>query len=275
MIVNFFVVVPAMTQHRRAGAIDIATVRRLVPLAVVAVLVGVGVSELGVFAGPGEASLRLLFGVFLFLVAGYDLYRAARRNGKANKTTSTNPPRDDRPHRFGWSAAAMVSIPTGLVAGLLGVGGGILAVPLQRRFLRIPIRNAIANSATIIIATSLVGATAKNYAYYWDHDRALDAFRLAMILIPTAMIGSLIGSRLTHQLPLRVVKIAFFLLMLIAAARLTYKAVVAIPSRSDGSTVACATLALMTTSDPIPRHGTCSRAQLSRCSTPIPQTSPT
>ena len=45
-----------------------------------------------------------------------------------------------------------------------GVGGGVVAVPLQRRFLGVGLRSAIANSATLIVLLSVVGATAKNLA---------------------------------------------------------------------------------------------------------------
>lgn len=238
MIVNFFVVVPAVYHHRRARAVEGPTVARLIPLAMVSVLVGVGISELPFFAGEGEAYLRMLFGVFLFFVAGWDLHRLFRRRGPqsavANEArtgpTEGSGERIRDAERSGWLFAAAVAVPTGLIAGTLGVGGGIMAVPLQRRFLRVPIRTAIANSATIIIATSSVGAIAKNYAFMVEHGRSLATFSLAAVLIPTAIIGSLIGSRWTHRVPLELLKTAFFTLLLLAAVRFTYKAVQALPA---------------------------------------------
>ncbi len=80
MMVNFFLVIPAVDQHQRAKAIDRATVSRLIPIAVGAIFVGVGFSELPVFAGTGEAYLRGLFGLFLLSAGGYDLYRLFRRD---------------------------------------------------------------------------------------------------------------------------------------------------------------------------------------------------
>jgi len=219
MIVNFFVVVPAVYQHRRAGAVEAATVLRIVPLAAVAVIGGVAISELPFFAGRGEANLRGLFALFLLFVAGFDFYRLFRSRVDRGGASAGEPQR-----RTGWTRAACVAVPTGLIAGLLGVGGGIVAVPLQRWLLRIPMRTAVANSATIIIATSLIGSFFKNAAYVADHDGSTQSFLLAAILIPTAIVGSLFGSRLTHQLPLKVVKAAFFALLFAGALRLTYKA---------------------------------------------------
>ena len=218
MIVNFFVVVPAVYHHASVGAVDRKTVARLLPLAVVAVVTGVVVSELPLFANSGERYLRGLFGLFLLSICAADLYGLARPSAPK----SVAPPGSTQ---LGWRSSAVVALPTGLVAGLLGVGGGVLAVPLQRRFLGVPIRNAIANSATVIIATSVIGATIKNYAMVTTHaggdGDGTDAFVIAACLAPTAMVGSAIGSRLTHRLPVRAIKVAFFILLAVAAVRLT------------------------------------------------------
>jgi len=224
MIVNFFVVVPAVIQHARAGAIEWATVGKLLPLAGLAVVLGVGVSELGVFAGVGEAYLRAIFGLFLLSMCFVELYRLLH--------PESNHESDRVPPKLGWLLAASIAIPVGLVAGTLGVGGGILAVPLQRRFLKVPIRNAIANSAALIIAISLIGAPCKNYAYMADHHGSTAPWLLASILIPLAVLGSWIGSRLTHKLPIRVIKTAFLLLMAVAAVRLTYQAARSLPQEA-------------------------------------------
>ncbi len=218
MIVNFFVVAPAAYQHFKAGAINVELIRRLLPIATVAVVVGVALSEHPWFVGDGEARLRALFGLFLMFVCAYEVYRLFRRSRPSDL--------DHAPQRASWSFAAAVAVPTGLVAGLLGVGGGLLAVPLQRRLLGVPLRIAIANSATLIIATSVVGATMKNYALIAHHDQPpWTSFILAAVLIPTAALGAFIGSRWTHRLPRRVVHVVFFVLMLIVALRLTHAAI--------------------------------------------------
>lgn len=230
MIVNFFVVVPAVYQHRRAKAIDMATISRILPLAAVSVVLGVGISELPIFAGTGEVYLRGLFGLFLLLIAVTDLYRLCRRNrnkidaqveGRASSPPSATA---NGPKRMQWRLAAIVAVPTGVVAGLLGVGGGIVAVPLQRRLLRVPMTAAIAGSATIIVATSFVGAIVKNYAYMTQHDGDAASLMLGAIVIPTAIVGSLIGSALTHRVPVKLVRAGFFLLLLLAALRFMYSA---------------------------------------------------
>lgn len=224
MIVNFFVVVPAVVQHRRQGTIDRATIARLIPLSAGAVILGVLVSEAPWFKGPHEAYLRLLFGLFLLansLVEFQRLYASARGGGSARPVCANSglplPPR--------WREAAFVAVPTGFLGGLLGVGGGVLAVPLQRRFLAAPIRTAIANSAAMIIATSLIGATVKNAAYVTAHPHSMRSFLLALTLIPTAIIGSMLGSRWMYRLPVRAIRALFCVVFLLIAVRFVLGAV--------------------------------------------------
>lgn len=238
MIVNFFVAVPAVYQHSRAAAVDRSSVMRLVPLALVAVIAGVLLSELPIFKGERDAYLRLLFAGFLLALCCADLRgmwlarRRARepigsgRDSMVRSSARSEPTVEPaNAPRYPWRFAAAVAIPTGLVAGALGVGGGILAVPLQRRFLKVPMRTAIANSAAVIVATSLVGAIVKNYAYLRENHFTTDSFELAFILIPTAIMGSYLGSRLVHVLPVRAIKLVFFVVLLFFAVRLSRQAV--------------------------------------------------
>ncbi|MCP4250563.1 MAG: sulfite exporter TauE/SafE family protein, partial [bacterium] len=221
MIVNFFLVLPAVWQHARARAIVWRVVRGQAPAAVVAVLAGVALSETRLFQGRGQVYLSGVFGLFL-------LYEGA--TGFIRLITKPGPDRPFDPNSVSpVRAALLVGLPTGIVAGLLGVGGGIVMVPLQRRLLGVPLRKAIANSATTIIPLSLLGASAKNYAVmssglvvWWK------PLALAGVLIPAAMAAALVGARLTHVLPIRKIRIAFVVLMLVFAVRMCLPAIAAL-----------------------------------------------
>jgi len=219
MIVNLFVVIPAVYQHARAQAIRFEVVRWIVPAGMVSVIIGVTISEQPIFANDGQRYLMALFGLFLFYVTGFQVWKLWSSARRVDMVSASTPSR--HPARI----ALLVGIPTGLVAGLLGVGGGIVAVPLQVRLLKIPLRTAIANSATAIIGISALGAIMKNHALVTHHGLPLTpSLQLAGLLIPTAMVGSYLGSRFTHTLPLRAVHAAFVLLMLAAAVRMTTRA---------------------------------------------------
>ena len=119
MIVNFFVVVPAVYQHRKAGAIDMTTVKRLVPLALIAVVCGVALSELAIFSGAGERYLRALFGGFLLLIVIRDLWSLVRNrlaNQKSQGAATAGPGMANPGH--GWR-------PRAAVVAAAGLGGGV------------------------------------------------------------------------------------------------------------------------------------------------------
>ena len=112
-----------------------------------------------------------------------------------------------------------IGFPMGVSAGLLGIGGGSLAVPAQQMGLKVPLRNAIATSSATIASVSWIGAIVKN-VQLGDNGSVTRSLLLAACLAPTAMIGSYVGGHLTHRLPVKVVRVAFVLLMLYASAKM-------------------------------------------------------
>ena len=115
----------------------------------------------------------------------------------------------------------------GLAAGLMGIGGGALAVPLQQTLVKLPLRNAIANSSFVMVFSAAIGATLKlatldqHYTPVGSEWPAWQtALMLATILAPTAILGAGLGAKLTHTLRIRYVRIAFVLLMIAAAFKM-------------------------------------------------------
>lgn len=80
----------------------------------------------------------------------------------------------------------------GLVSSLLGVGGGIVNVPVLNLIMRVPIKAAIATSSFIIAITATVGAILYHYHGY------IYPFIVAP-LITGAVIGARLGAELTQK----------------------------------------------------------------------------
>lgn len=221
LMVNFFVAVPAVVQHRRAKAIDLTILRGLAPSAALGAVAGVAFSELAVFRGNGAIYLTGLFGVFLFFVAARDVV------GLLSPGSASDRPPDGPRKRSIWQIAVLVGLPTGFVSGLLGVGGGVIAVPLQRRILGVPMRTAIANSAATIVVLSMVGTGLKHYGLIVNHPELAwyQPAGLAVFLIPTAIIGATVGGRLTHVLPIKIVRWAFVAVLVAGGARMVQRTI--------------------------------------------------
>jgi hypothetical protein len=211
MIVNFLLIAPSVLRHARAKAILFDVWKWLAPTALVGIVVGVAASRLPIFTGANQGIMKMTFGAFLLYVALYNLYRL-------------RPAADDSRERLApvtpaWWKTLCVGLPIGFSSGLLGIGGGALAVPAQQVVLGLPLRNSIATSAATILTISWLGAITKNASLGAD-GTVLRSIELAAVLTPTAMIGSYLGGHLTHTLPLRVVRIAFAGLMLASAAKM-------------------------------------------------------
>jgi uncharacterized membrane protein YfcA len=210
MICNVFVAAPSVCAHYRAGMIMRPVVLLLVPGALLGILAGVTVSDSSLFARQNGVYLAMILAGFLVYVAAYNGWRLV--HGSDLETGFDERP---RPSALGVGA---VGLTMGFFAGLLGIGGGAVCVPMQQVFLRIPLRRAIANSATTIVCVSAIGAVYKNATLPALHGIPLDAsLQLALMLIPTAIVGSYLGGFLTHVLPRRVLRGVFIVFMLTMA----------------------------------------------------------
>jgi len=207
MLANVAVSVPAAIRHHRAGAMMGDALKRILPWALASVIVGVAISNVAAFRGSdGGVWLGRVLAAFLV----YVIYTNVRRllSNKGEQATGEL--------RLSTGRCAIVGGAMGSTAGLLGIGGGAIAVPLQQVLLRMPLRNAIATSSTMICITAAVGAaykigTLSQHGHTWT-----TGVTTALLLVPTAWLGGRLGASLTHKLPLRQVRAAFILLMIVA-----------------------------------------------------------
>ena len=205
--------IPAAIRHNRAQAIVHRMLIGIVPLAIIGAIVGVLAARC--FAGEYTHLLRRAFGGFLELVVLFNLYQTRRAAQGQQFLGSTCP----MPQRH-WLLGTVVGLPAGLVAGLLGIGGGVWAVPSQRLFLGVQLRNAIANSSCMIIGVAIATATAQSIAVTTMSLRAVDGWWLSAWLAPGALLGGWCGAGLTHSLPVHWVRRAFYLLLVVTGLRI-------------------------------------------------------
>jgi uncharacterized membrane protein YfcA len=108
--------------------------------------------------------------------------------------------------------AVVIGLAGGVIAGLLGVGGGVLFVPGLVIFLNLSQHQAEATSLLAIVPVALVGA--------YDHDRHGDVQRRdALLLGVLSLAGAAGGVVLANALSGAVLRDAFAALLLVVAAQ--------------------------------------------------------
>ncbi|MBL8762910.1 MAG: sulfite exporter TauE/SafE family protein [Phycisphaerae bacterium] len=204
--VNVVVAIPAAYQHWRARAVRLDLIRVLLPWTLLFLALGVLASNL--FAG---VVLKRLLAAFLALDSGINIWRIA----------TYRPEPGNRPERATSGRLVTSAGISGSVAGLLGLGGGVVQVPLLQALCGVPLRQAIATSSALICVTGVVAAGLK-VGTLREHGLAMGpALGLAATLAPTAVLGSMAGARLTHLLPVRWVRLIITLMLLWASLELS------------------------------------------------------
>jgi uncharacterized protein len=110
------------------------------------------------------------------------------------------------------------SIGAGVVSALLGIGGGIIKVPLMHLGMGVPLRVATATS------NMMIGITAAASAVIYIIHGGIDPY----IAGPTAIgvfIGATAGSRLGHRIDVRYLRLLFVVVLVYTAIQMLWRVV--------------------------------------------------
>ncbi|MEN6521475.1 MAG: sulfite exporter TauE/SafE family protein [Armatimonadota bacterium] len=108
------------------------------------------------------------------------------------------------------------SLIAGIMSGMLGIGGGIIKVPLMNLIMRIPMRAAIATSNFMIGVTAAAGALV-----FWVNGKVDPAVAAPCVI--GVLIGARLGTRVGSRVPSRALKIGFAIFVVITAAQMIQK----------------------------------------------------
>jgi uncharacterized protein len=140
---------------------------------------------------PGSA-LKIGFGVLALIIAVRML-----------TVKITDDERPIRENRWLWFALAF---PIGIITGILGIGGGILVVPVLVLVLRFCMRNAVATSLAMMLFTSVGGIV--GYVLNGFHATGLPGYTLGYINWPAWIALSItsigmaqVGAIMAHKVP--------------------------------------------------------------------------
>lgn len=151
-----------------------------------------------------EGILKLAFGLVIGL--------------GAIRMLAWKPPKDEEDPKDKPLTWACLGVPIGIISGMIGIGGGIIAVPVLAMALKFKMRRAIGTSLVMMAFTSMAGSmgylinglSVPNLPpYSFGYVNLLVWACLAMTSIPVA----LIGARTAHKLPVTQLRYIFIAVM--------------------------------------------------------------
>lgn len=120
--------------------------------------------------------------------------------------------------------AILVGVLAGVIAGMLGIGGGALFVPALVLFLGLGHLEAEATSLLAIVPVALVGAWRQRG---YGNLNVREAVALGVLAVG----GALLGVFVANSVPERALELAFAALLLVIAGQLAVRAIRAEPAR--------------------------------------------
>jgi uncharacterized protein len=206
----------SVINHHRKGLVDFRLGGNLVAGAVLGAVIG---TLFTLFFLVDARAFKVFFTIILVIFGAYmlrDWVKNARSIDEDDDAKLT-PPRK--------ASVTVATIGSGFLSGSMGIGGGLLNVPLMVYGLGRKTRKAIGTSSLLIIPTAAVGFATylvelsfRSGGFVWPPD-----FILIPILFPIVFVGAYLGSRWGLQaLRTRPVALIFIVVLFIAAAKLVY-----------------------------------------------------
>lgn len=207
LLVIFLRAIPAAISYRRRNLI---LERAVLPLALASIggtLVG---STLAVHL-PGEI-LRRILALLLFAAAARMAFYLPIES-------------DEIRPRMTWWMLLGVGLVAGFFSALLGIGGGLVSIPLMGYLLKFPTEKLAGTSMAIMIITSLAGTL--EHMFYGLGTPELPSFSLGYVhwaaAIPLALGGIIsapLGAYLNHKLDVSIYKKSFAVVLVIVGVRM-------------------------------------------------------
>lgn len=205
-------------QHRRTGGVRAGQ-------GVLFGLLGVGGAVVGSRLAVGVPDPALLGGFAALLLVVAVVMTARRPRGVTDEPADERPvlTRTPRPvvHWRRLGLLALTASAVGLLTGFFGVGGGFVIVPALVIVLGLPMRAAIGTSLLVIVVTSAAALASRVGEVHLDWP-VVAGFTAA------ALVGSVLGSRLSTRVPAERLTVAFTVLLVVVAGVMAAESVAAL-----------------------------------------------
>jgi hypothetical protein len=158
----------------------------------------------------------VLFGGILLLLAAYTAWAAGRTAAIRTPvrgwgvTTRTMPGEEGQIFRYSYNLPQGIaySVGVGFISSLLGIGGGVIHVPIMITLLRFPVHVAVATSHFVLALISISGVAVHISNGDLEGANLARALLLAVGVVPGAQMGARLAQRVHGPLIVRLLAIA-------------------------------------------------------------------
>lgn len=188
-------------RHWRAGNVDLRTA---IPFGVAAMIGAFGGARLARFLGGGT---QLMLLAILMLAAAVSMFR--------NASAPEKPVTDSRDRELGPMVLG-IGMLTGVLTGIVGIGGGFLLVPALVLLAKVPMQAAVGTSLVVITLNTIAG--------YLGYLGTVDVpWRIVGLFGGIAAVGIVIGTALLPRVPQATLKRAFAVLLVAVSSFILYR----------------------------------------------------
>jgi uncharacterized membrane protein YfcA len=201
-----FTSISSLLAHHKHGAVRWDILRMAVPGLIVGTLLGTVVAD----------QLKSKYLAIFFVIFVY--YSAAQMFANVKPK-----PTRQLPGRAGMTAVAVV---VGLVSSLVGVGGGVMTIPLMN-LSNVPMRQTIGTSAALGLPIAIAGTVGFIFTGLGkDHLPALSVGYVYLPALVGIVIGTFItvpwGAKMTHSMPVTRLQKIFAVILFILATKMLW-----------------------------------------------------
>lgn len=168
-------------RYRQGELIRWRVIMSTAPAGVVSAVVGAWISP----RVPGDGHLLMVLTALLLMWSAINMIRVVAPKNLSDEHVITEKSQN--------TLAILTGIFAGGLSGLLGLGGGIIMVPLFRRWLRLPIKNAVATSLICVGCFAIPGTITHAL------ENGID-WRFALWLTAGVVVGAPLGSKMALKM---------------------------------------------------------------------------
>ncbi len=194
LILSSITGISSFVTHKRSKTISFKELVPFIPWALIGVFIGVGFQFFFKLLFP-SVNYSVVFKSIFLVVLLISLYKMLKQRvfdhrkhpeqGREEQKEKINPKIEKCYFK------ALISIPGGFLAGLLGIGGGIYYGPILKTVVKYPIKKAIPISSGLIAISVPTGAILSNAIFLLTHRYNL--FYQSLIISAFIGVGTLVG----------------------------------------------------------------------------------